>query len=100
MKTSNNGRLFSCPPCTLPLLFALKLAKVGHNENCWENIVVTCRLPEEAEEWRLFGVIPLGWEPVPEDDYTVEAAAGHKRMVWTIPDLDVAEWFVISDGPY
>ena len=64
------------------------------------NIPVTCRLPDGTEKWRLFRVTPLSWEPVPEDTYTVESVAEGPRIVWTIPDLDVAEWFVINPGPY
>ena len=63
-------------------------------------IKLSCRLPEGAENWRLFRVTPLAWEPIARERFAIEQTDGDPRMVWTIPELTVADWFVIAGGPY
>ena len=68
--------------------------------NAQRNVKISCRLPEGAEEWKLFRVTPVAWEPVSDNGFAVEEGDEAPRMTWTMPQLDVAEWYVIAPTPY
>ena len=64
------------------------------------NIRVSCRLPPGRRKWQLFRVTDLTRQPLAQDRFAIEQTEDGQRMAWTVSELEVARWFVITDRPF